>query len=286
MGMISLEHITFDDYIQNPTGTRNHIVGQKDIAKATYNTKFNQMLLKCAGNIGYMLWKERSPSHAEERYAIYIQMPSETVDLFKYDVFIDFRALDDVDKRIGKLDSYYVRFFSNDPNFIYTYAYAFKKSGLLVPECIPKISEKALKEAPLKTNPNNLAGYVKSIYFAYLFMKSRGLFNKLMWQNAANINELRMFVSNNLVGSDQKLMLLQQYTQLMKAKAKGDTTKVSSSDPNGIKNAASAATNKIKMMQSVIKVEKDIMSKHRNNSSSAVHKISTIKPIQKKGKLS
>lgn len=277
-----MEQITFDDYIRNPTGSRNHVVGQRDLARATYNEKYSKMLLKCAGNIGYLLWKEKSPAHLEERYVIYIQMPSETIDLFKYDVFIDFTATDDVTKRINKLDDYYVRFFSNDPNFIYTYAYAFKKIGLLVPECIPKISEKALKEPALKTNPNNLAGYIKSIYFAYLFMKTRGLFNKMMWINAAPIHELRNYVNSNIMDSDHKMIVLQQYSQLMRDKRKiNDKTKLSSSDPDAIKHAASAVHHKVQMIKAVNKVEKEIVSRHKPT---AVHKISAIQPIGKKGR--
>lgn len=270
--MVELEQLTFDDYIKNPTGGRSRIVGERDIARSTYNDKFAKMMLKCAGKIGYLLFKDHTPGKANTRFVIYIQMPSEKIDKFFYDVVIDFTAIDDVTRRINKLDDYYVRFFSNDPNFIFTYAYAFKKNGLLVPECINKVGEKALKEPPTTTNPNNLAGYVKSIYFAYLFMRLRGLFNKAMWQNAATLPEMKIYLEKTIPPFEQKLTLLQSYSQLMKERAKGDRTLVSSSDKKGIEKAAQAAINKATMIKKVTKVNKE----------TASHYIQKIKPIGKK----
>lgn len=260
--------ITFDDYIKNPTGSRSRLVGERDIAQQVYNDKYNKMLLRCAGNINYLLFKEKAPNKDNTRFIIYIQMPSESVEKLYYDVAIDFTADDDVKRRINKLDAYYVRFFSNDPNFIYTYAYAFNKAGLIIPELIPKISQKAIKEAPTHTNPNELAGYVKSIYFAYLFMRNKGLFNKMMWMNAASIPEMRTFFNRYIMESDKKIMYSQHYIQLMKAKARGDNVKIPK-DVKSLEAASKAATNKIQMIRKVQKVDKAVHD----------HFVKKIKPI-------
>lgn len=259
---------TFDDYIKNPTGSRSRIVGERDIAQKIYNEKYNKMLLRCAGNINYLLFKEKNASKDNTRFVIYIQMPSESTEKLYYDVAIEFTADDDVKRKINKLDGYYVRFFSNDPNFIYTYAYAFNKADLIIPELVNKISKKALKDAPTHTNPNELAGYVKSIYFAYLFMRNKGLFNKMMWINAASISDMRTFFNRYIMDSDKKIMYSQHYIQLMKAKARGDKVKV----PNDVKSleaSAKAVSNKVQMIRKVQKVNREVQDRF-------VHKI---KPI-------
>lgn len=252
--------ITFEDYIKNPTGSRSRLVGEKDIAQQVYNNKYNNMLLRCAGNINYLLFKEKAPSKDNTRFVIYIQMPSESTEKLYYDVAIEFTADDDVKRRINKLDGYYVRFFSNDPNFIYTYAYAFNKADLIIPELLPKISKKALTEPPKITNPNELAGYVKSFYFAYLMMRNKGLFNKLMWINAASIPEMRTFFNRYIMESDKKILYSQHYIQLMKAKQRGDTVRVPK-DVKSLEASAKAATTKVQMIRKVQKVDREVSNK-------------------------
>ena len=205
------DKMTFDEYISNPTGSRSRMVGEKETARAVYNDKYNKMMLLCAGQINYILWKDEP-----RRYVIYIQMPSESLKKLTYDVFIEFTATDDVEFRIGKLDAYKVRFFSNDPNFTFTYAYAFNKRGLIIPELVHKISPRALKEAPHTTNPNELAGYVKSIYFAYIFMKNKGLFNKLMWLDAAPISKMPSWANQYVMDSDKKYLYAQNFQKVVK----------------------------------------------------------------------
>ena len=253
--------MTFDEYIRNPTSTRSRIVGERDIAQAVYNDKYNKMLLRCAGNINYLLFREKDPKKSDTRFVIYIQMPSESTTRLFYDVAIEFTAVDDVKLKINNLNGYHVRFFSNDPNFIYTYAYAFNKAGLLIPELISKISPKALNEAPKKTNPNELAGYVKSIYFAYLFMKQKGLFNKLMWVNAASMIEMKSFFNKFIMNSDKKIMYAQHYIQLMRNQQKGDSVKVSSSDEKGLEKASKASVTRATLIRKVSKVNRSVQSK-------------------------
>lgn len=264
-----MPRITFEEYINNPTGARSRMVGEKDIAKKMYNDRYSKMLLRCAGNINYLLFRDKNPQTADSRFVIYIQMPSESTERLFYDVAIEFTAEDDVKRKINNLNAYHVRFFSNDPNFVYTYAYAFKNKDLLIPELISKISPKALKQAPHKTNPNETAGYVKSIYFAYLFMQSKGLFNKLMWINAASLTEMKKFFQQFIMTSDKKLTYAQQYAQLMKAKKLGDKTKLSANDEKSLEKAAKAAEHRTTMIKKVTKVNQTLQSK----------KVQKIKPI-------
>lgn len=225
--------ITFDEWIKNPSGGRSKLVGETEIAKAIYNEKYNKMLLMCGGHINYLLFR-----HNHDRFVIYIQMPSESAKGLFYDVMVEFTTKDDVSRKLGKLTPYKVRFFANDPNFIYTFAYVYNKNGLIIPELVSKIGTKALKEKPKETNPNKMVGYVKSIYFAYLFMQNKGLFNKIMWANAAPIDRLVPFIKNTVVHSDRKLQYINQYTRITAAKKKGHNVQVSRADSKGFEKAA------------------------------------------------
>ena len=198
--------ITLDSYIKNPSGGRATMAGQRDAAAAVYGQKFNTMILKTAGRIDYKLYKQGKD---DERFIFYMKMPSESVpDLF-YDVVLDFYAKDDVIRKSTKLNDYYVRFFSNDPNFTFTYAYTFKKNQLLVPELMNKLDPRSLKEKPKVTNPHVMVGYAKAIYSAYLLFDMKGLWNKALWYNAppykngSALQHLIMSTPNKLAQTDR-----------------------------------------------------------------------------------
>ena len=220
--------ITLNSYINNPTGSRARMVGERQAASATYSDKFEKLLLKSAGAIEYHIFKtavdpnrvdDKKPNSNIDRYIIIIKIPSESIPRVVYDVAVEFYTKDTVYKKSSTLDEYYVKFFSNDPNFNYTYAYSFKKNKLIIDELMGKLDPKAMKEKPKVTNPNTLIGYVKSIYFAYLFIESRGLMNKFNWYGAPPINIGKL---NGLVMStSNKLVQVQKLKTLYNATKKG-----------------------------------------------------------------
>ena len=211
---IQASQMTFDNYINNPTGGRSHMVGQKEAAKAVYSDKFNKLMMRQAGNIPYQLYKDDP-----DRFVLYIKMPSESTEMGRYDVVIEFWTKDTVQKKLNKLDGYYVRFYSNDPNFTFTYAYTFKKNHLIIPELVDKLSAKSLKDKPKATNPNTTVGYVKSIYFAYLFWKMRGLNNKLNWVGAPPLKNFSF--ASKIMNASRKLMEIQHLRTIQQASKKG-----------------------------------------------------------------
>lgn len=248
--------MTFEEYIKNPSDSRSRIVGEADIAKSVYQDKYNKMILQCGGQINYILWKKEP-----ERYIIYIQMPSEKTPKLYYDVMIEFTSTLDSDQRTGKLDAYKVRFFSNDPNFTFTFAHAFKKKGLLIPELVPKISQKALKEPPRVTNPNILSGYVKSLYFAYIFMRNKGLFNKLNWLQANPMGGMKNWVHQYVMDSEKKLLYAQNFQKVSSQKH----IKVSSVDKDGLSKAAKAVDVRSKYVKTCENVKRtNAIQKERN----------------------
>lgn len=221
--------ITLDSYINNPMGSsRAHMVGERQAAAATYSDKFDKLLMKSAGSIDYTLFRNAidpaaainmKPNNDLERYIILIKIPSESIPRVVYDVGVEFYTRDTASKKSTTLDSYYVKFFSNDPNFTYTYAYTFKKNKLIIEELMHKLDPRSVKEKPKVTNPNTLIGYVKSLYFAYLFINNRGLMNKFNWYGAGPVNSTKM--SGIVMSTQYKLAQVERLTKLYNATKHG-----------------------------------------------------------------
>ena len=167
--------ITLNSYINNPTGSRARMVGERQAAAATYTDKFEKLLLKSAGAIEYHLFRDaidparvddKKPNSNIDRYIIIIKIPSESVPRVVYDVAVEFYTRDTVYKKSTGLDQYYVKFFSNDPNFNFTYAYTFKKNRLIIDELMGKLDPKAMKEKPKITSgsPNDNQWFIIKKY--------------------------------------------------------------------------------------------------------------------------
>lgn len=162
--------MTFHDYIQNPMGRENAVISNRVMYRNLYQEKLDKILVREAGKIDIKAY------HVGKRYICYLKIPSEVIDKFYYDVLIEFRA----PKKItgNDLKEYLVRFYSNDPSFVYTFTHAFVKNDLFFKDFENKMSKKAIKERGKEKNPADQVGYVKSIYFAYLIMSKRGYFSK------------------------------------------------------------------------------------------------------------
>lgn len=176
---------TFTQYTENPFGKANGVFTHRQMYKELYTKKFNKIVLREAGKINYNCYKENSTG----RYFIHIKIPSEVVEKFYYDVVIEFYPSNKTASLKPTLENYYVRFFSNDPSFVYTFAYAFNKHDCFIKELSSRMSKRALTDKALEKNPKALVGYVKSIYFAYIFMKSKSLFSKARFeQNSTEVD--------------------------------------------------------------------------------------------------
>lgn len=170
--------MNFKQYIENPLGKKNAVFQQRDMYKAMYTEKFGALNLREAGKIDHTLYYDSN----NDAYFIHVKIPSEVVPKFYYDVVIRFHTSDNGLKTSPSLDMYDVDFFSNDPSFVFTYLKVFLDLGMFVEDLKPKSSKMALKHDPVEKNPYKIPGYVKSIYFTYLFMKQRGLFLKMPYK--------------------------------------------------------------------------------------------------------
>lgn len=176
--------ITFDRYIDNPSGTS--VVTNKSMYKNMYQDKFNKILLREGGQVKYFLYTTKN----EAEYIVHMKIPSEVISDFYYDVVIRFYTTKNEYKNEANLRRYYVNFFSNDPAFVYTFAHSFYKNKIFVEDLIPKMSKEAIKHDAKVKNPKNEVWYVKSLYFAYLTMEKYSLFSKAKFRiNAKPYNK-------------------------------------------------------------------------------------------------
>lgn len=169
--------MTFDEYIKNPMGTKSSVMSNRQMYRDMYTEKWGAITVRENGIINYKLYK------AGDDYYIHFKIPSEIVPKFYYDTVIRLYSRDrKLTGTIKSLSAHDVQFFSNDPNFIYTFAHAFKKAGLLISDLEFKINPINIKTKAIEKNPKDEIGYVKSLYFAYLAMKSLNLFSKSQWE--------------------------------------------------------------------------------------------------------
>ena len=117
-----MRKITLEEYIRNPSGGRILSTFQRDALQQEYNKKFDNLMLKVAGKINYTMFK----NHDGSRFILYLAIPSESEKALFYDTVLDFYTTDDVAKRTTNLDEYNIRFFSNDPNFMFMRMYSIK----------------------------------------------------------------------------------------------------------------------------------------------------------------
>lgn len=191
--------MTFHQYIQNPMGKENAVMSNRNMYRELYEAKLDKIMVREMGKITFRGYSIGT------KYLAYIKIPSEVVPKFYYDVLIEFTP----SKKIitnGSLEEYNVRFFSNDPSFVYTFAHAFIKNDLFIKAYSDKMSKEAIQKVAKEKNPNNQVGYVKSLYFAYLIMKKRGYFNKLRYVDPYS----EKAVKKEVMHADEKIKARQE----------------------------------------------------------------------------
>ena len=196
--------MTFKQYIENPLGKRNAVFSQRDMYKALYTDKFDKLFLREAGKINFKMYYDDN-----DKFYIHIKIPSEGVKNFYYDAVIMFYTDDAAVHSQPTLENYNVKFFSNDPAFVFTYLRVFLKNDLFFEDLKVKSSKLALKEDPKQTNPYQIPGYSKILYFAYLFMKMKNLFAKYMYKTYGSNYNKKDFI-NVIMHTDEKIALREE----------------------------------------------------------------------------
>ena len=184
--------MTLDQYIANPMGKANAVLSTayRETIKNDYTHRFHNLMVRESGKLDYFLYRDKE----QNTWYIHIKVPSEAVKKFYYDVVFKFYADASIKDGGRDLSKWYVQFFSNDPAWNFTYAYAYNQQGLTIKELYPKMDKTCMNTPAKEKNPTNIVNYAKVIYFGYLFMKERGLL-KTAALGGAEPYDIRIFHS-------------------------------------------------------------------------------------------
>ena len=194
---------TFAQYINNPQGMKNAVISHREMYRAMYSAKLDTIYVHENGKIDYKVYKSKKD------YYIHFKIPSEVIEDFYYDVVVQFSPPSVAQEVQTTISNYNVRFYSNDPSFVYTFAHAFLKNDLLISDLKPRMSKEALKQVAKEKNPDNQIGYVKSLYFTYLIMENKNLFAKIRLDSMANNYDKNELLSD-VMDADEKVKLRQE----------------------------------------------------------------------------
>ena len=198
--------MTLEEYIANPMGKNNATFTPlvRESIKNSYKAKFDNVMLRENGKVGFYLYKDNKTNS----FFIHLKIPSEVIENFYYDTVFKFFTTSDDNTGGGKnLEKYQVQFFSNDPAFVFFHAHTFMENGLFLNELAIRMSKEAIKKKAVEKNPNDSIGYVKSLYFAYLYMKERGLLKTISYQSAQVFD--KNLLASNVMNADLKIELRQ-----------------------------------------------------------------------------
>jgi len=165
---------TFDDYISNPSGR-----GSAVNSMASNSEPYEKELMSLESRndkVKYTVYRQ-TKTGGKQLYYIHFLIPSSTKGFFN-DTVVEFTQNEDDSSANRSIKKYNVRFFSNDTNFVYTYAYTFKTHGVLISDLEKHLPFRCLVQKPTMRNPDNAMGYNKSLYFAYIVMTRENLFEK------------------------------------------------------------------------------------------------------------
>lgn len=182
--------MTFDEYINNPMGRKNAVYSNRHVYRELYSKKLDLILVREVGKVNYFLY------NTKDKYYVHMKIPSEVIKNFYYDTVIEFYT-DDKSIQLSKtLKDYYVKFYSNDPSFVFTFAHAMLENDMFIRDLVPRMSKEAILKVAKEKNAKNEIGYVKSIYFAYLLMRNYGLFNKIKFVSEAHKYDKKTLLKN------------------------------------------------------------------------------------------
>lgn len=237
----NMEPVTFDEYINNPMGKENTVFSHRDMYANLYKEKLDKIMVRENAHIDYKLYVNKK----KEAYYAYIKIPSEVIDKFYYDVVVELIPKDSNFSMQRNLRNYSVRFFSNDPSFVFTFVHAFNKRNMFIKELGKKMSDKALKEVGKEKNPDDQIGYVKSLYFAYLIMKQKGLFEKSKYDSEAQLIDWSE-ISSMITHANEKINERQEEQDKLTKKKKIEKQKTQKEYNKGRNENLNTKSNSIK----------------------------------------
>lgn len=220
-------HTTLKHYIENPA-IEGSTSSQSEAIRKDLKQRFSDLMVREGGKIYYALYR-----NSRGDYFIHAKIPDESNLGIVFDVVLQFIETKELaDPSVRSLSNYEVKFFSNDPGFMFTYTYAFNKHDLLIKDLRNKLSHRALTEPAKIKNPRNSIGVIKNFFFIYELMVLYKLFNKSTWLQAAKIGGANSI--SKIMSAEDKFAELQKASNEKKASKQISTSQTNTSNKRTI----------------------------------------------------
>lgn len=154
--------MTILDYYTNPYGKGSTFVNVKKM-KEDFELRYDKMLANEHTKLVSKVYRRGRKDKAE--FFILVRIPSESIRDLYYEVVVQLLPTKET-IHAKTINNYRVRFFSNTPSFVFTFAYTYNIHNLIVEDCKPKFSKDSLRNSPIIRNQHNMVGLEKSVYYA------------------------------------------------------------------------------------------------------------------------
>ncbi len=154
--------MTILDYYTNPYGKGSTFVNVKKM-KEDLELRYDKMLATEHAKLVSKVYRKGRKDKAE--FFILVRIPSESIRDLYYEVVVQLLPSKET-AHAKTINNYRVKFFSNTPSFVFTFAYTYNVHNLIVEDCKKKFSKDSLRNSPIIRNQHNMVGLEKSIYYA------------------------------------------------------------------------------------------------------------------------
>lgn len=177
------EFMILKDFLENPAGKGDSSITNRTVLRSILDSKYNNLIEN--KRISHKIFKVLN----KEIYYVHLVIPSVTERTNSYDVVIRFMDNGNTNSDLTILN-YDVAFFCNAPSFAYTFAYVFKKEGLLIDELQDKFGKTIVNNAPEIRNRFQVINYDKYLYFGAKYIyESRMLVKSTLRLRSINYNK-------------------------------------------------------------------------------------------------
>ena len=174
--------MTIKEYVDNPMGKGDSALGvDRTVLKGILTEKYQRLVAKKKIKANCYV------SHGGKQYTVHLVIPSETERDNSYDVVFEFNDPKRSLKDEKSLKDYEVRVFANSPSFAYTFAYVYKKHGLLIEPLAKKLGKQFVKIAPEVRNRYQVVSFEKYIFFGAKYIIESGLLIKSGFEASAGM---------------------------------------------------------------------------------------------------
>lgn len=166
---IKISH-TFSSFLANPTGMAGDASRNSRLVVNGYEIILSRLIASKSYNFNPNVYFDRP----DNKIYMHIKIPSSSVLNFYYDAVICFDT-----SRIGNhtsLQNAPIKFYTNSPSFIFTYANSFLKSKLIIDSLIKRLPHEVSEIAHVR-NPDSHVGFEKILTLAMLYIQHMGLLN-------------------------------------------------------------------------------------------------------------